>query len=839
MRVFRSRDAIRDSREAPRSHRLEESWNDLRYAFRSFARTPVQTCIVILLLGISIGISAALVSLVGPLLLQDIPGETPEDLFEIALIQPDGRAVGRSLPWSFPAYQEFREEFEAGEVAAHSGGRPAPMDSTTGGAASGLSDLGRTFASRNYFTVLGVEAMLGRVFTGADGSDADPDPVFVLSHRAWRRLLGGDPDVIGRSYDIGGGHRLTLIGVMPRDFQGVNGDLWVPLGMAPELWQPNVLTDSQTASLLLTGRLRPGYSATQAEAGARVVYAQMQSFRFPGNPLFGNPVLVLEPLVKFATLRGQQISSLYLWTAGVAALMLIACANVAGLLVVRAAARRRETAVRQALGCGRGRLFRQFLVEGLVLAGSGGLLGCMLAYAGANALLVMVAPEAMSMIDVWLDPGTLLFTLSLTLAMGLLFGLAPLCTTGEVIELRNSQAGNTNTASGGRLNRWWVGLESALSFVLLTLAVLFGQSLYRLYTIDPGFEARNVLSVRVAGDGTGFGPFTPSEDRISTLAGPLVDTLSTLPGVDSAGISGMGPLTGLRAQGSLRIAGEDPEPRQVLVDHDRVSADYFRTLGVPIVSGRSFASYDRPGAVPVAIVNEAFVRAYLPGGEALGRRLVLGGDEAEVVGVAADYRRIDVREEPAPFVYRPVSQESGDFLSVLVRTEGPPLAMVPAVREAIAGIGGRRLRVQRIETLGDLVAGNLRQDIVLARLSGFFGLIAIALACAGVYGMMSHLVVTRTREIGIRLALGAQPSAVRRRLIADGLQAVVVGLIAGVAAALALERYVESSVYGFVPADPVTYLAGLVLLTLASLLAAFVPTRRASRLDPVRILNTE
>ena len=831
--------------------RLEDIGRDIRHAFRILSRTPIQTSVIILLLAVGIGANTIVFSLINPLFVRDLGVERQDELFLIS-VTPDAAAgpafAGGPMSWSTPQFQDFRGQFESADLAAT--GRATAPSTEIASLGGSLDDLNVTMVSGNYFRVLGVAAETGRVIAEDDDRSDAPNLVFVLSHHAWQRHLAGDPDAVGRRYDLFG-RLFTLIGVTPSDFAGLGGDFWVPLAAQPFIEAQNRLIDRNHLWLDFIGRPNSEFSVEQVEAEARVLYEQLQS----ENLAVGGS-LTLAPLERgFAELREQYGQPLEILMAAVGLLLLIACANVGSLLLARSVSRRGEIAIRQALGCGKYRLVRQFLVESFVLAGIGGLAGLLLSAIGTRAVVLAAAPAGFRALSLNADWNVLLFTLVASAVSAMMFGVWPAWRASRfAIEsnLKSDARSTTASRSTGVWNRAAVIIQTALSVILVAGAVLFGQSLYQLYTVDPGFDWRPLITASVDARAMGYGG--NDSDEYARLAERLVERISTVPGVISASVTGTGFLTGSERMGVYLVEGREPETDLVRVN--QASRNFLGTTGIPVVAGRGFTIDDRAGAPRAAIVNEALARTYFPGESAIGKRLwpavpaSAGGGAPvfpvrfevdretpiEIVGIASDSKYNDFREEAVPLAYFPIDQDPRNFNHVQIRVEGDPGTLIPAVRAAILDVDSR-LNPERIEPLRQSLDRIIAQDILLARLNGVLGVLGLALASFGVYGLVSYVVVSRTEEIGIRLALGARPAALRNRVIGDALKMIVPGLVLGTIGAFVAKRYVESILYGVSGEQLLTYLAVAASLVFASAVAAYFPARRASRIDPARVLG--
>jgi predicted permease len=808
---------------------LEDLSRDVRHALRTMRHAPGHTLAIVLLLAVGIGANAAIFSLTYPILIDRLPVPEPN-----RLISFDGINTQRGRPggwgWSGPTFEAFQRRYASADVAAAGAIPPGA------GTDRRFDGLETKLVTGNFFHVLGLGAASGRLLVPEDDTYDDPRAVFVLSDASWKGRLGGDPSVIGREFQLYG-RTFTLVGVTPGDFRGMGADIWIPYNWQPVVGDRDVRRDRGRSWLDLMGRLKPGVSLAQAQAEADIAWSQVRTeFRLP--PEFS---LRLQRGDRgFEGLRNRFATPLWILTGAVAMLLVIACANVASLLLARSGARQKEIAVRQAIGCGRARLIRQFLVESLVLACCGGLLGLVLAAVGARTLVAMAAPEAIEAVDPGLNGGVLWFTLAVSVGSAVLFGLIPAWRASKVsIEpvLKSAARGASASRSRQLLNRSCVVVQTAFSAVLVLGAALFGQSLYRLYSFDAGFEREQVITATVNARALGFR--SNPDPQYAAAADRLVERLSVLPGVESVSVTGTGFLTGSSRTTGIVVQGRETESPRSPVRVNQATSNFLETLGVSIIMGRGFSPRDTTGAPLVAVVNQSFTRAHFPNETPIGKRLNAGyATPVEIVGVARDSKYNDFREESVPLVYLPLHQDPRNFNHVQLKVHGSAEALVPLVRAAILEVDPR-FAPTRVETLEASLDRVLARDILLARLSGLFGALALLVACFGVYGMISYVVASRTAEIGVRLAIGAQPRGVLGHVIGDALKTVGPGLALGLAGALAVERVITSLLFGATGRDLATYAAVAGCLLLTSVVAAYVPARRASRIDPVIALRCE
>jgi len=807
---------------------LENLWRDVRHAVRVLLRSRGHTAAIILLLALGIGSNAAIFTLFNAVFIRPLAVDRPQ---ELAILT---RTVnGNPSGWSVPGFEDFRSRQTSFSGLLAMGGiyMPVSLDPT----GEPLSDHTASAVTGNFFQELGVRAVIGRVLIPADDQPQNPNLAVVLSNGFWRQYFGGDPGVVGRTLYVNR-RPLTVIGVTPPEFVGLGESVWVPLNILGN--DPNMrstLRNARAGWTTVMGRLKPDVSIQQAQVEAEVIHAQN-----PANvpeKLDWTAAVRVEPGSRgLGRIEKQYGKSLQVLMAAVALLLLIACANVGSLLLARSGSRQRETAVRLALGCGRRRLIRQFLIESLVLAAGGCALGLIFASWGMRGLLASILPGVALPIDVSLDTNVLLFTVAASGVAAILFGLGPALRASSIgIEPALKSASQTATGPRSRqlLNRCFVAAQVALSVVLVAGSVLFGQSLYRLHS-TAGFDPKKVVTSRIGG----ALPPEASEDQWVDLAQRLTQRISGLPHVKSVSIASNGITSGWKFSWSVAIEGapESWGPPHV----DTVSANFLDTFGIPVVAGRGFTAEDRRGAPAVSVVNETFARAYFPGENALGKHFSVQGNPIpiNIVGIMRDLKFFNLRQFAQPVAYVAFEQFPSRFGTVHFRVDGSVPALLPLVRSVLNEVNPR-LRPYQVETFGDKLNRSITQEIWLARLTSLFGALALGLACFGVYGVISYLVVSRTTEIGIRLAIGAQPGQVLRKVIGDALKTVAPGVVLGIGIALGSERFIAALLFGFKIRDPLTYGAVAACLLLTTALAAYLPARRASKIDPVDALRCE
>ena len=810
--------------------------SDLRYALRRLLAAPGFTAVAVLSLALGIGANTTIFSVVNALLLRPIAAPEPERLVTVHATDRDGRGFHS---FSHPDYVDYR----AG-TRALAGLAAAGFAITTMGRGDAAEVSAGMLVSGNYFDVLGVRPALGRAFLAEEDRAPGAHPVVVLGHALWERRFAADPAAVGREVTINA-RPFTIVGVMPATFGGhVIGprvDFWAPVAMQPQL-RPggSVVADRGSAWLELIGRLAPGATPAAAAAELDAVGRRLDA-DFPRGDDRVRRVAVLPAKPLFAQQRGAVAGFTAMLMGVVGLVLLAACANLASLLLARAVARQREIAVRVALGATRFRLVRQLLTESVVLALAGGAVGVLLASWMTDALVAFKPPIPVAIaLDLSADGRVLAFTLLLSLATGVLFGLAPALGSTRPDVVAGIKDGGDATAPLGRrrLRATILGAQIAVSIVLLVGAGLFVRSLAHARRLDPGFATGRMLLATV--DPALVGYAAPQRRALVRALGervrahPRLERASAAPGV---------PL-GLDAN-ATRIwveGGADVRGRGTLsAGYNSVLPGYFATMGIALLAGRDLTAADDSGAAPVAIVSEAFARRVWPDGRAVGRRLRddPGGPWREVVGVVRDVKYGRLTEDPAPYLYLPYAQGGGGDATLHVRTRGAdPLALLPAVRRELQALD-RNIPLVGVKSMEQHMRISLFPARVAGAVLGAFGALAVVLAAVGVYGVVAFAVGRRTREIGIRMALGAPAAAVARLVVRQELRPVAVGATVGLVAAAALARLVGAFLYGVAPGDPLTFAGVAALLALVAALSSWLPARRAAHVDPAAALRAE
>jgi putative ABC transport system permease protein len=815
-------------------------WNDLRqdarYAFRALRRSPAFSATAILTLALGIGANTAIFSVLSGSLMRRYPYSEPSRL--VFLWSTSGTFPRE--PLTPGRLVDFREQLTS--IAAVAGISHIPLNLTGSGEPERLSG---SSVSSSFFDVLGVRAMLGDTFhTGA----AD-DRAVVLSHRFWAARFGSDPAIVGRQIVLNGTAR-TVLGVMPPEFDwpavtttpgSAPGPLvWVP-GTSRDIPRTPVETPGDLAAnrrmgyLRAVARLKDGFTVEQARRESELL-AERLARTYPDED-GGRGATVVPLREQFV---GHVRAPILVLLAAVGFVLAIACANIASLLLGRTAIRRRELAVRLAIGASRGRLVRQLLTESTLLALAGAGLGLFVAWAGQRWLGAIVGSAIAGAEHATVDARVLLFTLGVALVTGVLCGLAPAHQSSSTHLTMDLAEGDTRTSSGsrgGRMRDALVVAEIAVALVLLAGAGLMLQSFRALSRVDVGIDTRNLLTFDVF---LGGGRARSPEQQVQFYDDALA-VIAALPGVTSTGAAVTLPIGGDDFAASFNAEGRPvPAPGQEpRAGYQVVTPGYFRTMGIPVVAGRDFHSSDTRDAAPVAIVNQTLARREWPGEEPVGKRIRMGNTPnwITIVGVTADIRHFGPAEPPRPELYLPHAQRPFSFMAVVVRTAGAPEGLVGPIRSAIARLDPAQ-PISGVNTMAAHVESVLARPRTLATLAASFGAVALVLALVGIYGVMAYAVAQRTREIAIRSALGASAREVVLLVLARAAALAGVGVAAGLAATAGLARFLTGMLFEVAPIDPPTYAAVTLTLALVALLAAAVPAIRAARIGPAEVLRS-
>ncbi|HYW31072.1 MAG TPA: ABC transporter permease [Gemmatimonas sp.] len=803
---------------------------DLRYALRGLRRTPAFTVVVLLTLALGIGANSAIFSVVNTVLLKPLPYKEPDRLITIYHDYP---SLKLEAPITAPGFRDYRDRTRSFEYLAVGTGWAANL--------TGQGDPERVSATRvsqQFFPALGVSLLYGRGFLPTEEQPGS-DKVVVLGYGLWMRLFAGDKAAVGKSIPLNGEPYL-VVGVMPGTFVDPwnrTSELWAPLAFTP------AQLESQNEYLAVTARLKPGVGIAAAQADLTALAAALQAERGGEASGYG---LLAKPVTK--VLVGNMRTPLFVLLGAVGFVLLIACANVANLFLVRASGRQKEITLRTALGAQRWPLIRQLLVESMTLSILGGALGLALAW-GSIRLLVASNPANIPRLqELHIDARVVAFTALVAIVTGVLFGVFPALRTTRT-NLHEGLKDGGRAGSGDRVGAWvrrtLVVAEVALALTLLVGGGLMLRSFARLSDVNPGFNAGNLLTFNVSLPVSKY----ESDTARRAFFAEAVAKLSAVPGVQGAAVATVLPFSGGWATGSFNVEGFEvpPDTPSPWGDQRTVSAGYFETMGAPLIAGRFIDETDRLGGVRVAVVDDEFVkRFYKPGESAIGKRFWFGDEVptdstiyTTIVGVVGHARHEGLDAEARVQIYRPYAQVGGGGgAAIVLRTTGDPLAMVPTLRTAIHGID-RDLPLANIRTMEKMIDDSMGRRRLSTTLLGTFSAIALLLATIGIYGVMAYSVSQRQRELGIRMALGSTRDRVLRLVLRQGMQLALAGVAIGLFGAFALTRLVESQLYGVEATDPTTFVAVTALLTSVALAASLVPAMRATRVDPAIALRDE
>ena len=808
---------------------------DLLYALRSLRKSPGFTALAVLAMALGIGANTAVFTVVNGVLLRPLPLVHPERLFLISYQQETFPFPGVLSNYDYVEFQRRTRAFES--VTAF-----APAGEVTMTGAGDAVRLPVGLVTSSFFPVLRVRPLIGRTFTAQEEERGSPG-VAVLSEGLWRGRFAADPDILGKSITLDG-IKHSVIGVMPAGFAfAFPGDpqLWLALSVAGN-------APGNSFFPYAIGRLQPDVTQRQAQAELEALAPQLpwQHMMAAAGAPAARDRWVAEVLPLPDMLAGRIRKSLLIFMGAVAFVLLIACANVANLLLMKGSLRRQEMAVRTALGAARSRLVRQLLTESALLSLGGALTGLLLAILGVRALLALAPAGILPRVaEIHLDARVIGFALVLGAVTGILFGLPPaIQATGRELRTFLSQAGRGITGRGEGLRSVLVVSEIALTLVLLTGAGLLLRSFLRMRAVDPGFHAENVLTMTVDLPESLYN----TTASIQAFHARTLETLSNLPGVLAAGAVNFLPFKGAMT-GLFYLYDGRPVPRSNMVDKSAVSAEYFRVMGIPLLSGRAFGDQDSSTAPRVAIISRSVARTFCPDGDALGQRITLedhpkpgNEDWLTIVGVVDDVRQRGPTEKVHPAIYQPYEQlKKAMFLSTMtfaIRTAAQPGTMATAMRGVLREMD-RNQPPQSIITMTDLVAARTAEPRFQTRLIAIFSMLALLLAAIGVYGVLACAVAERTREIGIRMALGAEMRDIVRMVLRRSLLLVTVGISLGVAGALAITRVLAKFLFEVKPTDPATFVTVAALLAAVALLSGWLPAQRATQVDPLAALRWE
>ena len=809
---------------------MDVLWKDLIYSVRMLWKRPSLTAVAVIAIGLGIGANTAIFSVVNTVLLQPLPYPQPKQLVVISTEQRKQALDGRGA-FSIPDFLDIQKSTTTLEHVAIFQGTGTMM--TDGNEAERV--LGAA-VSADYFNVLGVKPELGRTFT-PDEDKPGASPVMLISHGLWQRRYAGDKNIIGREINLGG--KTTVIGVMPANFKfpirDESQDFWEPIFSASFITK-EIREERANRFLSVIGRLKSGATVEQAKADLDLISHQVEQ----QSPV-SNTNVIFNATSMHEDLTRDYRTALLVMLGAVGLVLLIACANVANLLLARAVARQKEIAIRIALGASRRRIASQLLTESVLLSLTGGVVGLLLATWGTE-LLVAYGPASVPRLhDAGVDRYVLFFTLGLSMLTGIVFGLAP------ALHASKPAPGNMLKETGrgvhtgrSRMRTALIVSEVALSLMLLVGAGLLINSFWRLLKTSAGFDPQGVLALDIP---LNKDVYKTPEERAAAFQ-QLIARMKAIPGVRDASVVSTVPLTDFDVELSFQVEGRTPyKPgEEAIADYTVAGNDYFRTMDITLLRGRVFTDSDTANSPQVMIVSKAFTKRYFPDEDPLGKRVVFDGEDKtprEIVGIVEDVRRKGLDRDVQPEMYVSHIQNPERRMNLVVRSADEDAALLtPAARSQVKAFDPKQI-VWRAQTLEDLLSTSLAPRRFNMLLLGIFAGVALVLAAVGLYGVMSYSVTWRTQEIGIRMALGASRSDVLRMVVRQGMTMTLIGLALGVIGVLALSRVMVGLLYGVSPTDPLTFTGVSIVLMIVTLLACLIPARRATRVDPIEALRSE
>jgi putative ABC transport system permease protein len=810
---------------------MDVFWKNLVYSVRMLLKKPSLTALAIIAIGLGIGVNTTIFSVVNTVLLQPLPYEHPEQLLMLSTEQRNQALDGRGS-FSVPDMLTVQQSSTTLEYVATVQGTGTVV--TEGGDPERL--IGAA-VSADYFPLLRVKPVLGRVFTREEDK-AGAAQVILLSHGLWQRRFGGDPGIIGREIDLGG--KTTVIGIMPAGFEfpisDENQDFWEPIFSAAFMTK-ETREERANRFLQVIGRLKPGATAEQAKADLDLISRQIEQ-QSPQS----NTNIIFSAVSMHEDITRDYRTALLVMLGAVGLVLLIACANVANLLLARAAARQKEVAIRMALGASRRRIAAQLLTESVLLSLVGGVLGLLLASWGLDLLVAYGPTDVPRLRDVSLDRYVLFFTLGVSTLTGVLFGLAP------ALHASRPDPGNMLKESGrgvshsgrNRMRSALIVSEVALSLMLLVGAGLLITSFWRLLQTDPGFDPKGVLALDIPLNRT---TYAKAEQRSAAFQ-QLIGRMKTLPGVRDVSVVSNLPLTDRDIEISFQVEGRAPyKPgEEAVADYTVASTDYFLTMNIAVLRGRVFTDHDTVNSPQAMVVSNAFVKRYFPNEDAIGKRIVFDGDDKtprEIVGVVADIRRNGLDLDVQPEMYVSHIQRPERRMNLVMRTDARDASQLSqAARAEVKAFDPNQI-IWRTQTLEQLLGTSVAPRRFNMLLLGIFAGVALVLAAVGLYGVMSYSVSWRTQEIGIRMALGAKRADVLRLVVRQGMTMTFTGLALGLVGAFSMSRVLVGLLHGVSPTDPLTFTVVSIVLLAVALLACLIPARRATRVDPIIALRSE
>jgi len=823
---------------------MKAIWHDMRYGFRQLRKSPGFTAVAVISLALGIGANASIFSLINGVLLKSLPVRNAHELrvinwacFDYELNHFSG-AIGRtksgqrySGSFPYPTYCDFQDQAAGfSEVFAFSDlGNMTVVANGTAFTSGGL------MVSGNFFKGYGAGTLIGRPLQPRDDRP-DAEPVAVMTYRAWERRFGLDPNVVGQTVTLNKSG-FTVIGILPRRYTGPlvgdQADFYIPMASQPQLKLGYLLSSRNHWWLEIMGRLSPGASEAQARASLEVLLEQTLA---SSSTTMEKPSILLEDGSRGPLMQRQFAAQPLLVLQGVVGLvLLIACANMAGMLLVRGSARRYEMTIRAAIGAGRWRLIRQSLIESLVLSLIAAVCGLIISWwLKASIMNFVIGSIGNIHFNMALDAKVLLFTLGIALATTFLFGFLPALRVSSVNPATGLQSARLQGISRARLGKVLVATQVGLSLLLVAGTGLLVRSLVNLRSIDPGFDTENLLVFRLNAGDAGY-EGTERLDYFESVS----RSVAAIPGVNSVAYSHVSLLSGRISSSGFSLPGRPPNPDEDLQANELwVSDAFFATMGIPLLRGRGFIGTDTQTSAKVMIVNDAFAHDFFSDQNPVGHYVKVGENEYQIVGVCGDTKYDSVRREIVPTMYYSYRQRTLGSASFEVRTVLPELSLVPAVRKIVSSLDAS-IPIQELMTQTDLFNRSIILERLFTTLCGSLAMLAVVLACIGLYGLLAYQVAQRTGEIGIRMALGARPQDVAWPIIHQAVLLAALGVAIAIPITLALSRAMRSVVYGIEPHDPMTFVLSIILLLGVAVFAAWMPAYRASKTDPMEALRYE